>query len=149
MDARMRETAAAEGLEFNLAGGVTGNTFDAHRLLHLARDRGRQDETIERLFRAYFTEQRSVFDRDALVELAGDAGLDPAEVRRVLDGTEYVDAVTRDIEEARAFGASGVPFFVIDNRYGVSGAQPAEVFAQALSRAWADRGDRSERAAAR
>ena len=146
MDARMRETAAAEGLDFNLADGVTGNTFDAHRVLHLARDRGRQDEAIERLFRAYFTEQRSVFDRGALVELAGDAGLDRDEVRRMLEGSDYADAVTRDIEEARGLGAGGVPFFVIDNRYAVSGAQPAEVFTNALTRAWADHEEASQRA---
>ncbi len=145
MNARMEQTAAEEGLEYKLSGGVTGNTFDAHRVLHLAHDRGRQDEVIERLYRAYFTEQRSLFDHDSLVELAGEAGLDRDEVRRVLTGDEYADAVARDIAEARALGASGVPFFVIDQRYGISGAQPPEVFAQALERAWADTHRRSSR----
>jgi predicted DsbA family dithiol-disulfide isomerase len=138
MNARMEQTAAEEGLDYDLADGVTGNTFDAHRVLHLAHQRGRQDETIERLYRAYFTEKRSIFDHDALVDLAGEAGLDRDEVRRMLAGNAYAAAVERDIEEARALGATGVPFFVIDQRYGVSGAQPPDVFRQALVRAWSD-----------
>ncbi len=145
MNARMEHTAAAEGLHYDLANGVTGNTFDAHRVLHLARDRGRQDEVIERLYRAYFTEKQSIFDAGPLAELAGEAGLDPDEVRRMLAGDEYAAAVARDIEEARVFGASGVPFFVIDQRYAVSGAQSSDVFGQALARAWADAHELSPR----
>ena len=139
MDARMEETAAEDGLEYHLsADGLTGNTFDAHRLVHLAHARGIQDAVVERFFRAYFTEQRSLFDRDTLAALATGAGLDATEVTRVLDGDEYADAVTRDLQEAQALGATGVPFFVIDRRYGVSGAQPVQVFIGALSRAWAE-----------
>ena len=138
MNAKMERTAAEEGLRYDLEGGVTGNTFDAHRVLHLAHHRGRQDEVIERLYRAYFTEKRSLFDHDSLVELAADAGLDRDEVRRMLAGNDYAAAVQRDIDEARTLGATGVPFFVIDRRYGVSGAQPPEVFSQALARAWKD-----------
>ena len=138
MDARMVETARGEGLEYHLAGGVTGNTFDAHQVLHLARDRGLQDPLAERLFGAHFTEQRSIFDRDSLVALAAEAGLDAGEVRRALEQEEYAVAVRADVEEARAIGANGVPFFVLANRYGVSGAQPAEFFATALARAWED-----------
>ena len=145
MNARMEQTAAEEGLHYDLAGGVTGNTFDAHRLLHLAHDRGRQDEVIERLYRAYFTEKRSLFDHESLVELAGEGGLDRDEVRRMLASNGYAAAVERDIDEARRLGATGVPFFVIDNRYGVSGAQPRHVFSQALDRAWADVHEHSHR----
>ena len=145
MNARMEQTAAEEDLHYDLAGGVTGNTFDAHRLLHLAHDRGRQDEVIERLYRAYFTEQRSLFDHDSLVELAGEAGLDRDEVRRMLSGTDYAAAVERDIDEARTLGATGVPFFVMDHRYGVAGAQPPHDFRQALDRAWADAHEPSHR----
>src|SRR4029077_10923791 len=101
--------------------GLTGNTFDAHRLVHAAAAQGRQDEAVERLFRAYFTEQHSLFDGESLVPLAVDAGLDESAVRRVLAGTDYADAVEKDIEEARALGVSGVPFFVFDHRLGVSG----------------------------
>jgi predicted DsbA family dithiol-disulfide isomerase len=143
---KMERTAADEGLEFHLVGGVTGNTFDAHRLLHLAkdlsraqsRDRGIQDTVLERFLRAHFTEQRSIFDHASLLALSVEAGLDPDEVKRVLADNSFADAVAADNEQARAYGASGVPFFVIDNRYGVSGAQPTEVFSEALARAWAD-----------
>ena len=145
MNARMEQTAAGEGLHYDLAGGVTGNTFDAHRVLQLAHDRGRQDEVIERLYRAYFTEKRSLFDHESLAALAGEAGLDRDEVRRMLAGDDYRNAVERDLEEARALGATGVPFFVIDHRCGVSGAQPPDIFGQALARAWADAHEPSHR----
>jgi len=136
MDFRMEQTAAADHLEYHLsAEGLTGNTFDAHRLVHLARDRGRQDAVVERFFHAYFTEQRSLFDQASLTALAMEAGLDGDEVRRVLSDGSYGDAVSRDLREAQALGATGVPFFVIDDRYQVSGAQPVHVFAVALARA--------------
>ena len=138
MNARMEETAAAEGLRYDLSGDLTGNTFDAHRVLHLARARGLQDAVIERFYRAYFGERRSLFDHESLVDLAGEAGLDRDDVRRMLAGNDHADAVRADIEEARILGATGVPFFVIDGRYGVSGAQPPDVFSEALTRAWAD-----------
>jgi predicted DsbA family dithiol-disulfide isomerase len=143
MDARMQQTAARDGLEYHLsADGLTGNTFDAHRLTHLALDRGIQDVAVERFFRGYFTEQRSLFDRQSLTELAIDAGLDRDDVGRVLEDGTYAEAVTHDLREAQALGATGVPFFVIDRRYGVSGAQAVEVFSGALSRAWDARSGR-------
>jgi predicted DsbA family dithiol-disulfide isomerase len=136
MDARMEQTAAADGLEYHLdEGGVTGNTFDAHRLLHLAADRRRQDATLEHFYRAYFTEGRSLFDDDSLAALAVESGLDAAEVGRVLAGDDYAAAVAADVREAQALGANGVPFFVFDRRFGVSGAQGSDVFAQVLARA--------------
>lgn len=136
MDARMERLADLEGLEYHLTdAGLTGNTLDAHQLLQLGKARGIQDAVIERLYRAYFTEQRSVFDRDSLITLATEAGLDEAEVRDALERDAYADAVAADIREARSLGVSGVPFFVI-GRYGVSGAQAADVFVEALSRAW-------------
>src|SRR5688572_3537590 len=139
MDMRMEHLADVEGLEYHLSdAGLTGNTLDAHQLLQLGKARGMQDAVIERLYRAYFTEQRSVFDRDSLVSLAGDAGLDQAEARDVLERDAYVDAVAADVREARSLGVSGVPFFVIDGRYGVSGAQATEVFTDALTTAWND-----------
>jgi len=130
MDARMEHLADVEGLEYHLTdAGLTGNTLDAHQLLQLGKARGIQDAVIERLYRAYFTEQRSVFDRDSLVTLAGEAGLDRSEARDVLERDAYVDAVTADVLEARALGVSGVPLFV-------SGAQATEVFTEALTKAW-------------
>ena len=139
MDARMEGLAEIEGLEYHLTDeGLTGNTLDAHQLLQLGKERGVQDAVIERLYRAYFTEQRSVFDRTSLVTLAGDAGLDQAEARDVLERDAYVKAVDADVNEARALGVNGVPFFVI-GRYGVSGAQATDVFGEALTRAWDER----------
>jgi predicted DsbA family dithiol-disulfide isomerase len=132
MDARMTHTAAAEGLDYHLDGTVTGNTFDAHQLVHLAHDRGMQDAMIERLYRAYFTEQRSIFDEESLVELASDAALNPDDARAVLRERRYADAVQSDIDSARRLGATGVPFFVIDEHYGVAGAQASDVFLEVL-----------------
>ena len=140
MDARMTQTAAAEGLEYHLNGGVTGNTFDAHQVLHLARERGIQDAVAERLFRAHFTELRSIFDRQSLIDLAVEAGLDRGDVQDALARDAYAGAVQADVEQARALGASGVPFFVVAERYGVSGAQATEVFTGALARAWDELG---------
>jgi predicted DsbA family dithiol-disulfide isomerase len=135
MDARMVHLAAIEGLDYHLDGGVTGNTLDAHQIVHLARARGRQEAAIERLYRAHFTEQRSIFDRDSLVALAADAGLDADEARRVLQEDAYAAAVAADVDEARRLGITGVPFFVLDGKYGVSGAQPVDTFLAALARA--------------
>jgi predicted DsbA family dithiol-disulfide isomerase len=133
MDLKMEQMAAAEGLEYHLTdAGLTGNTLDAHQLVHLAATHGREDEMIERLYKAYFTEQRSVFDIDSLQALATDEGLAAAEVREALEGGRYVDDVRRDLNEARSLGVTGVPFFVIDGRYGISGAQATDVFSRAF-----------------
>jgi predicted DsbA family dithiol-disulfide isomerase len=140
MDTRMEHLAELEGLEYHLTdAGLTGNTLDAHQLLQLAKERGIQDVVIERLYRAYFTEQRSVFERDSLISLAGEAGLDMAEARDALERDAYADAVATDVRDARSLGVSGVPFFVLDGRYGVSGAQATEVFSEALTAAWSER----------
>ena len=136
MDHNMETMAAAEGLEYHLTEkGQSGNTLDAHRVVHLAASHGREDQMLERLYKAYFTEQRSVFDVESLVSLAVDEGLDATEVREALESDRYVDAVRRDLEEARMLGVTGVPFFVIDGRYGISGAQATEVFTRALAMA--------------
>jgi predicted DsbA family dithiol-disulfide isomerase len=140
MDQRMEQMAAAEGLTYHLTeAGQTGNTLDAHRLLQLAKARGREDAMLDRLYRAYFSEQRSVFDTDSLLALAVEAGLDGDEARQVLDSEAYAPEVAADLHAARMLGVSGVPFFVIDGRYAVSGAQAIEVFEQALTEAWANR----------
>ena len=133
MDHNMETMAAAEGLEYHLTEkGQSGNTLDAHRLVHLAASHDREDQMLERLYKAYFTEQRSVFDVESLVSLAVEEGLDATEVREALESDRYVDAVRRDLDEARMLGVTGVPFFVIDGRYGISGAQATEVFTRAL-----------------
>jgi predicted DsbA family dithiol-disulfide isomerase len=135
LDTHMEQTAAADGLEYHLGDGVTGNTLDAHRLLHLAADRGRQDAALERFYRAYFTEGRSLFDDASLTTLAIEAGLDAREVSDVLAGDVYTAEVANDVREAQALGANGVPFFLFDHRFGVSGAQGSDVFSQVLARA--------------
>ena len=136
MEARLVRVAGDEGLRLDLAAQVTGNTCDAHRLLHLAGAKGRQNEVVERLFRAYFTEGRSLFDTASLVTLATEAGLDEPDVRQVLGSGAYADAVERDVAEAASLDVRGVPFFLVDGRYALSGAQPPDLFAQALARAW-------------
>jgi predicted DsbA family dithiol-disulfide isomerase len=134
MDTRLTRTAAAEGLDFHLDGTLTGNTFDAHRLVHLAHAHGLQDQVIERLYRAYFSEQRSLFTQDSLVALATDAGLTRDEAAATLLDNRYAEAVNEDIEIARQLGVTGVPFFVIDDRYGISGAQAPDTFLDVLQR---------------
>ena len=135
---KMTETAAAEGLEFRFDRAQGGNTFDAHRMLHLASERGVQDAVKERLLRAYFTEGAAIGDPETLVALGSEAGLDAAEVRAVLESRMYEDEVRADESTARELGISGVPFFVIGGRYGISGAQPAATLLAALERAWAE-----------
>jgi predicted DsbA family dithiol-disulfide isomerase len=130
---RLVDLAAADGLEYHLSRSQTGNTLDAHRLVHLAREQGIQDAVIERFFRAHFTELRSLFDDESLVTLSEEAGLRGAE--GVLGSDRYAAEVVADHREANELGANGVPFFVIDNRFGISGAQAAEVFASTLARA--------------
>ena len=135
---RMVDTAARDGLEFRFDRIRPGNTFDAHRLLHLAHERGKQDVLKERMLRAYMTEGQAVGDRDVLAALAREAGLDDQDVRDVLDGDRYASEVRQDEARARELRINGVPFFVLAARFGVSGAQPAEVLLGALERAWAE-----------
>ena len=135
-EARVAAMAAAEGLEFT-ADRAVGNTFDAHRLVHLGREHGRQERLLQRLYRAYFGEGRSVFGHEALAGLAAEEGLDPDIARRVLKDGSYGEAVHADEDQVARLGINGVPFCVIDGKYGVSGAQPEETFARALRNAWA------------
>lgn len=138
MIGQMSDAAAAEGWEFDLEHARGGNTVDAHRLIHLGAERGVQDAVKERLLQAYVSEREPIGDPAALTRLAVEAGLDEAEVREVLDGDRYLDAVRADERQARAYGISGVPFFVVDATYGVSGAQPADALLGVLEKAWAD-----------
>ncbi|MEU5285759.1 DsbA family oxidoreductase [Streptomyces sp. CA-278952] len=140
MEANVAANAQAEGLGYRTEGRDHGSTFDLHRLLHLAKARGRQDELLTLAYRANFAEERSVFDNEVLLALAVEAGLDADEARAVLaDPEAYADDVRTDEREAAELGANAVPFFVLDRRYGISGGQPSEVFVQALEQAWKDR----------
>jgi predicted DsbA family dithiol-disulfide isomerase len=134
---RVTSAAAEEGLDFRFDIARRGNTFDAHRLLHLALARGVQNELKEALDHGTFTEGLPVSDHQALAEVAISVGLDEIEVKEVLVSDLYADAVRADEAKARAYGISAVPFFVIDDKYGVSGAQPPEVLRSALEQAWA------------
>jgi predicted DsbA family dithiol-disulfide isomerase len=138
MNERMTSEAAKEGLEFHFDRVQVGNTFDAHRLVHLAAETGKADAMKERLMRAYLTEGESLGDPATLQRLAQDVGLDDATVGDVLGGDRFASDVRADEARARSFGISGVPFFAIDERYGVSGAQPPEVLLEALRQAHAE-----------
>jgi predicted DsbA family dithiol-disulfide isomerase len=135
---QMTERAAADGLDFRFDLMHGGNTFDAHRLLHLAKDHGLQPEMKERLMRATFTEGLPIADKPTLVKLATEAGLPAAEAQAVVDGDAYTDAVRADEQQAASYGITGVPFFVADGKYAVSGAQSPEVLLQLLQRAHDD-----------
>jgi predicted DsbA family dithiol-disulfide isomerase len=133
---QMTDKAADAGLEFHLDRARPGNSFDAHRLVHLAAERGIQTAVKERLLSGYLSEGEAIGEHETLVRLAGDAGLDPDEVRDVLASDAYANAVRADESEALQLGVSGVPLFLIDHRLAVPGAQPVEVILQALRRAW-------------
>lgn len=135
---RVADVAAGDGLDFQLDRLRPGNTFDAHRVLHLAHERGKQDAAKERFLRGYLSEGASIGDPETIVRLAGDAGLDTEEVRALLASDAYADAVRADEQQAAELGIRGVPFFVLGERYAVSGAQPAEVFLGALRQAYAE-----------
>jgi len=130
MTERVTALAAVEGLHYDYDHAVMVNTFDAHRLTHHAKSQGLGGEMHERLMRAQLIEGQTLNDVDTLVRLAEEIGVEGAEP--VVTSDQYTSDVEADIREARLLGATGVPFFVLDRKYGVSGAQPAEVFAQAL-----------------
>jgi predicted DsbA family dithiol-disulfide isomerase len=141
-EARVAGLAAADGLEIT-AKRAMGNTFNAHQLVHLGREQdqeqGLAERLVQRLYHAYFAEGRPVFDPDDLAGLAAGEGLDPDETRRALEDRGYVDAVRADAAQAAQIGISGVPFFVLDRKYGISGAQATETFTRALEQVWRSR----------
>jgi predicted DsbA family dithiol-disulfide isomerase len=136
---RMTRVADDEGLAFRLDIARSGRTFDAHRLLHLAAEHGRQDALKEALLSAYQEKGEHIGDPDVLTKVALEVGLEEDEVREVLAGDRYADDVRRDEREAHEIGVQGVPFFVFDRRFAVSGAQASDVLLEVLERAWADR----------
>ncbi|EED99083.1 DsbA family oxidoreductase [Burkholderia multivorans] len=135
---QVTDAAASVGLRYDLPGTLVGDTLDAHRLVKLAEATGRAHALTERLYRAYFCEHGSLFDHTALADFAVEAGLERAAVQAALRGDAYRDEVEADGARAAQIGGRGVPLFVLGGRYAVSGAQPADVFAQALEQAWRD-----------
>lgn len=135
LNAYVTEQAAALGLTFDFDKAVITNTLDAHRLIHLAKAYGRQDAAEERLFRAYFTEGLDLGEHEVLVSLGMELGIDELKIRDLLNSDLYADAVDHDQYQAQQLGARGVPFFVFNNKYGVSGAQGKEVFLEVMEKA--------------
>ncbi|WP_427134224.1 DsbA family oxidoreductase [Pseudarthrobacter sp. S9] len=128
--------ATGEGLNYRFDDVVVANSFTAHRLIHLAAARGRQDAAKERLLSDHFEHGKDIGNREYLTSLGLDLGLDAGELSELFTTDKYADDVRRDTTEARDLGISGVPFFVIDRKFGLSGAQPAETFSEALEQAW-------------
>ena len=138
VSAQVSEMAAQVGLTFNFDRAVVANSFNAHRLSHLAKKRGLGPQAEEALFRAYFTDGKNIDDHETLATLAAEIGLDGDEVKQVLQSDTYAADVYQNISEAEQLGIRGVPFFVVDSKYAVSGAQPAEVFLNTLTTAYGE-----------
>jgi len=135
MSQNVTERAAELGLNYDLDSTIPTNSLDAHRLLHLAAKHGLQDEAKERLLAAYFTEGKHIGKQETLQQIGETIGLDATTVRNMLTSDEFKEEVRKDEAEAQKLGIRGVPFFVINRKYGISGAQPAEVLLQALQQA--------------
>ncbi len=133
---QVKDAAEGEGLHYKFEEIVVANSFSAHELLHLAAAHGKADAVKEALLSAHFEHGADIGDREALVSIGTRAGLSAVDINEALDTGKYADEVRNDFAEARAIGVTGVPFFVIDRKYGISGAQPAELFSQALEEAW-------------
>ena len=136
MQANVCAIADGEGLCYNLDGTLSGNTLDAHRILLWAETIGKQDELLEVMYSAYFEKSLPLFSHDDLIKVCAAAGIKEEDVRAILDSDDFTSQVLEDRVLASQLGASGVPFFVIDMKYGISGAQPLEAFTQTLNTAW-------------
>ncbi|MHB1711755.1 MAG: DsbA family oxidoreductase [Acidimicrobiales bacterium] len=134
--ARVAGVATGAGLDFRWEQAVSGNTFDAHRLIHLGASEGRGDVTNEALLAAYFTRGMAIGERATLDLVAGEVGLDRDRVAAMLDGVEFADEVRADERRATGLGIGAVPFFLIDREYGISGAQTSDILLEAMEQAW-------------
>jgi predicted DsbA family dithiol-disulfide isomerase len=131
-------TAKKAGLDYNFDKAVIANSFNAHRMIQLAKTKGLSDAAEERLFYAYFTEGKNVGNSDVLIELGKDIGLTEAEVQTALTDDTYAYKVRQNVEEAQQLGVRGVPFFVFDRKYAVSGAQPPQAFLETLEKSFSE-----------
>ncbi|WP_379132644.1 DsbA family oxidoreductase [Paenibacillus sp. sgz500958] len=138
MNAQLAEQAKGVGLDFRFDTMLHTNTFDSHRLSHYAGSKGKAAEMSERLLRAYFTDSVNIGEHDVLANLAAEVGLDEQEVLKMLASDAYTDEVNADINKGQQLGINGVPFFVINNKYAISGAQPGPVFTEMLENVWAE-----------
>jgi predicted DsbA family dithiol-disulfide isomerase len=138
MNDHVTEMAAQVGLTYDFDKAVVANSFNAHRLSQLAKKHGLGEAAEEALFKAYFTDGKNIDDRDVLTKLGVSLGLYAEQVRDTLDSNDFADAVKHDIAEAQYLGIQGVPFFVMNNKFGVSGAQAVPVFSETLEKSFAD-----------
>ncbi|MES2064004.1 MAG: DsbA family oxidoreductase [Bacteroidota bacterium] len=138
MNNHVTEMAAEVGLTYHMDTAVVANSFNAHQFTHLAKKHGLGDAAEEALFKAYFTDGKNVDDTDTLAELGTAIGLDADEIKQTITTSTYADAVKHDIAEAQYLGIQGVPFFVMNGKYGVSGAQAVPVFSQTIEKAFAE-----------
>ncbi|APH04807.1 DsbA family oxidoreductase [Bacillus weihaiensis] len=136
MNQQLTDQAKEVGLTYHLDRVKPTNTLDAHRLLHFSKKYGKENEMVVRLFDAYFTEAKHVADHETLVSLAKDVGLDEVEVKKVLVSNQFEADVRQEEQDAQDIGVTGVPFFVINRKYAISGAQPTEVFLEVLEKVW-------------
>ncbi len=132
----MTENAKAAGIDFHFEKAIMANSHNSHRLLHLAKRHHLANELKEQLFKAYLTDGKDLNNLDVLSEIAISVGLNAEEVSQVLHSDAYSKEVKQDIQEANTIGVQGVPFFVFENKYAVSGAQPATAFLETLEKVW-------------
>jgi predicted DsbA family dithiol-disulfide isomerase len=136
MNQRVTNMAADEGLEYNMDQAIVANSFDAHRVVQFSKDRGKANEMEEALFKAYFTDGKNIADHQTLIALAEGIGIDPTEVKSILGSEKYANTVKHDIQLAQNINITGVPFFLFDRKFAVSGARETEVFLKALKQSW-------------
>ena len=136
MNDYMAGVAKEVGLDYDFDRAIPANTFLAHQLIHLGAHHGRQDATKERLMAAYYLEGQNIGDLDTLVALGAELGFDPTETRTALAAGTYAEAVRQDEYHAQQINVRGVPFFVFEDKYAVSGAQPTELFTEVLDKVW-------------
>ncbi|MEI6487428.1 MAG: DsbA family oxidoreductase [Bacteroidota bacterium] len=134
MNERVTKLAEKVGLEYRFDKAVVANSFDAHRFSHLAKQFKLQDEAEEALFKAYFTDGKNTADVDTLCQIGENIGIDKEKVRAMLDSEQYMQEVNEDMEVARMIGVTGVPFFVFDRKYAISGAQESETFLELMNK---------------
>lgn len=136
MNAQVAASGKKEGLDMRMEDTKILSSFDSHRLIHYAAAQGKQHQAVIALFEAYFTDTVSIADTDELIKIAKKLGLDEKETRKILESDKYADDVQSDVKRAAELGIQGVPFFVIDDKYGISGAQGVENYQSALQKAW-------------
>lgn len=136
MHAYVTDMAAKSGLQYNFDIAIPANSFNAHRFLHFAKQYGKQDEAEERLFRAYFTEGKNIDDAQTIMAIAAALGLDTSALALAMGSDAFVEDVIADVQEAQQIGVRGVPFFVFNRKYAISGAQESDAFLQTLEKAY-------------